>query len=658
MPANNFLDNYKHSIDATLMNAAGMRPGDLKSKKIVTYSKPFELKKKPAEVAERQPIEALPDKKPDSLEFVINKSVKAVKEDFVEIYKDEDIPFFGEPESPPNTSSVETNEPTISPVQEAQSIESTEVKADTSQEVYSRESDNMAWAHTNDTTVEYLESEEAQHASGVEGPELGDDFVQEVVEVEIPEPELGDVTAEELKDIAPERYALNEEREVNELHDTFAPGKKASEESHETDNEELLPLQSLSIQESDAENQLSVGEESPTVLDHTEKQNVESVEAHDISEEIYVSAPVDSMLLNNLEDPPTHELKNSTQENNAAHAPLPLFNDKLQASVDPVPLISKGIRLANNRMMNNKVHAAPIISKTIIQPGRVFKAEKPYTANKPVQEVAKVGSTSARKLNPTKNKVSATPVVRNKIVKKEANFFAEQTNKVKNAIVSITRAVKDIIEEEFNQKNKNKKLASKYIPQWSEEEIEKPKFAIKKNTTIYEDVKTASQQKLNEIIVKKKKLEKFKELCSWNSSSISILMEAYLLENFQEKKTVSITSNHLKKIGLSGEAEEEYVPPEDIDSEIEYSQKEIDDAKEYSYFNPIAARISENRSQMERKEREDKIANYRKTLDIYSDDEASIYQKAIAEFLKDNKEFLDEVNKDDYLNQLDELQED
>ena len=238
---------------------------------------------------------------------------------------------------------------------------------------------------------------------------------------------------------------------------------------------------------------------------------------------------------------------------------------------------------------------------------------------------------------------------------KNKSFFSEQTDRVKKAINNLTTIVKEMIDDEFNQKNKNKKMARKYIPQWSDEKLENPKFVIKNKTTLYAQIETESQKKLNEIIIKQKKLEQFKTLCNWNAGSISLLIEAYLLENFKDKQKVSITPNHLKKIGLSQD-DDTNTFPEEID---EYSQKEIDDAKDYTFFNPIAARISENKAQRERKEREEKITNYRKALNIYSDEEGSVYQKAIADFLRENKDFLDEVKRDDaYLNELEELEED
>ena len=690
MPANNFLDKYKNNIEATLINAAKMRPGQLQSKKIDTYSKNFltlPIKKDIESFNHKDPYVSKENQQANNPKN--NSSEKEIKSKSSNDYTNNNANFDideierlnpsgqAQPQlavksptkftfhnklnkdtqhSNPITPSSETLKN-----KEQQHLEPLIVDHHNEKQanikLLNTTPDNTHYSTNNSNTIDELQVESQQSV------------VSDVDDLKIPDTPVVDNS---------NKISFNAEPPVTDNHDEIS----FDVETLVTDNHDEVSFNAEPLV-TDNPNKISFNTEPPVADNHDKVSfDVEPLVADNPNEVSFdvetpvadnhdkVSFDVEPLVIDspnevNFDVAPLVAKSENTIENNQ-----PFLNenntDTSQNSSDydandsdktysTLPIIGNKQNLINKQPLKNSFKRLIISEITTVKTGKVVVQAKQSNSknlspksDEKKEYYEKPKHFIERKTNSMKSSRKTSEV-------KNKSFFSEQTDRVKKAINNLTTIVKEMIDDEFNQKNKNKKMARKYIPQWSDEKLENPKFVIKNKTTLYAQIETESQKKLNEIIIKQKKLEQFKTLCNWNAGSISLLIEAYLLENFKDKQKVSITPNHLKKIGLSQD-DDTNTFPEEID---EYSQKEIDDAKDYTFFNPIAARISENKAQRERKEREEKITNYRKALNIYSDEEGSVYQKAIADFLRENKDFLDEVKRDDaYLNELEELEED
>ena len=630
MPANNFLDKYKNNIEATLINAAKMRPGQLQSKKIDTYSKNFltlPIKKDIESFNHKDPYVSKENQQANNPKN--NSSEKEIKSKLSNDYTNNNANF--------DIDEIERLNPS------GQAQPQLAVKSPTKFTFHNKL--NKDTQHSNPITPssETLKNKEQQHLE----PLSVDHHNEKQANIKLlnTTPDNTHYSTNNSNTID-ELQVYSQQSVVSYVDDLKIPDTPVVDNSNNVSFDVEPPV-------ADNPNEVSFDVETPVADNHDKVSfDVEPLVIDSPNEVNFDVAPLVAKSENTIENnqPFLNENNTDTSQNSSDYD----ANDS-DKTYSTLPIIGNKQNLINKQPLKNSFKRLIISEITTVKTGKVVVQAKQSNSknlspksDEKKEYYEKPKHFIERKTNSMKSSRKTSEV-------KNKSFFSEQTDRVKKAINNLTTIVKEMIDDEFNQKNKNKKMARKYIPQWSDEKLENPKFVIKNKTTLYAQIETESQKKLNEIIIKQKKLEQFKTLCNWNAGSISLLIEAYLLENFKDKQKVSITPNHLKKIGLSQD-DDTNTFPEEID---EYSQKEIDDAKDYTFFNPIAARISENKAQRERKEREEKITNYRKALNIYSDEEGSVYQKAIADFLRENKDFLDEVKRDDaYLNELEELEED
>ena len=645
MPANNFLDKYKNNIEATLINAAKMRPGQLQSKKIDTYSKNFltlPIKKDIESFNHKDPYVSKENQQANNPKN--NSSEKEIKSKLSNDYTNNNANF--------DIDEIERLNPS------GQAQPQLAVKSPTKFTFHNKL--NKDTQHSNPITPssETLKNKEQQHLE----PLSVDHHNEKQANIKLlnTTPDNTHYSTNNSNTID-ELQVYSQQSVVSYVDDLKIPDTPVVDNSNNVSFDVEPPVAdnpnevSFDVETpvADNPNEVSFDVETPVADNHDKVSfDVEPLVIDSPNEVNFDVAPLVAKSENTIENnqPFLNENNTDTSQNSSDYD----ANDS-DKTYSTLPIIGNKQNLINKQPLKNSFKRLIISEITTVKTGKVVVQAKQSNSknlspksDEKKEYYEKPKHFIERKTNSMKSSRKTSEV-------KNKSFFSEQTDRVKKAINNLTTIVKEMIDDEFNQKNKNKKMARKYIPQWSDEKLENPKFVIKNKTTLYAQIETESQKKLNEIIIKQKKLEQFKTLCNWNAGSISLLIEAYLLENFKDKQKVSITPNHLKKIGLSQD-DDTNTFPEEID---EYSQKEIDDAKDYTFFNPIAARISENKAQRERKEREEKITNYRKALNIYSDEEGSVYQKAIADFLRENKDFLDEVKRDDaYLNELEELEED
>ncbi len=178
-----------------------------------------------------------------------------------------------------------------------------------------------------------------------------------------------------------------------------------------------------------------------------------------------------------------------------------------------------------------------------------------------------------------------------------------------------------------------------------------------------QELANPNQKKLNSIIIKGQKVLIFKMMCYSIANKLSLDIEALEKDNYpyhtkkEVKKKVLITAAHLKKIGIDLNERDGWDMDEDEEGDLDMEDIARLNARnfeygvtnsDFSFINPIGNKINQQRMEQEARDREKKMSKYRKTLDIYSDDEASVYQKAIAQFLSENQEILDNIIEDDH----------